>query len=565
MSLFPHCAFALELQDTVLVAGAAHDVCLVLTTNRELRRAERVRVEVWSVAQAGIGQGKGRVIVNEALWHDLFEIPLPAEGLAAGTHRFPLQLQIPADLGPVFTGEDCSRTHELQARLEVDWAVDPSAKFPLPIVSAPRTGQATPLVHRSPPDFARDFLVDLSLESNVLVRGQPLRGEVALRCATDKKCRRLVLRLGSRATVRIKGQEEIRRLPRQEVVIPMVDLEEERRVRFEIPTTEIDCTHLDGVLDSEVELSYALDLSWSSPTAGFAITVLPPGSELTGSPQIAPLLAKRSVVEGEHVRIQVADAPRNGAPGALVTMVFPDLALGTKLRELGLLDGFAQSPLLPEALANRHRLRSEAGTLDAIHRARLYDALLGDLESCNQLELDDESLRYHLTLADDSQFEKVHHEAVARGQRLTKAIAAFPFSPRLVAHEESWRMAAAASHALLLPHRPAIYGLSVSIRTSLGEPRVFPFTITADTGEIELRFHLEELDGMFAAREQLDRSPLLESVRDRAQLTWATPWQISMRAKQPSFDVHQAVLAAEILATWVMHARGEAQVTSPYR
>lgn len=566
--MFPRCSFAIELAESVLTAGTTQKVWVVVTADQAIPRAERVTISAQSLAQATLGSGRSRVVAREQLWLSSFDFPLPPEGLGAGSHRFECTLSIPASLGPAFVGEECAREHELWARLEVDWAVDPTAKFPLPIAAAPQQAAARPVLHRSAADFARDFLVDLSLESDVLVWGQTVRGEVAVRAAPDKKLKKLLLRLVSRDTVHLGGGQEERRTFRQEVSVPMVDLANERRVRFSIPIDErCACTHRDGYLDNDLELSYQLDLSTlaATPEASVALTVLPPGSTLTGASTLQPLHERRAIDEAAGlVRVQIADAPREGRLGAMVTLDFPDVALGIKLRELGLLDGFTSSPLLPADLTHRFHLRTHS-ELEQTHQLEFFTAALRELGVSNQIELTDVSLRYHLTLPNDAHFEIVHGQARERAKRMIEALLAFPFAERCRTREEAWRTVAAQPGALLLPHRPAIVGLSHALRTQHGEPRVFPFSLVTDADELVLLLDLEELGGSFSAREGLAVSPLLASLREHVTLFWMTPWRIGARAPQDRFGPKQAVAAVEVLAAWVMHARGEAVVSSPYR
>lgn len=573
MSVLPHCTFELQLDEPVLVSGTRTRARLVLGANQPIPRAERLMVAAQSLATAMVGSGRNRTSLRRTLWNSSFEFPMPSGGLPAGKHVYVFDLDVPASLGAAFRGEDCAREHALWVRLDVDWAVDPTASFPLSIVAAPVSTAVRPLLHRSAPSFAEDFLVDLSLESDVLVWGQPLRGEVAVRTTQEKKCKHLRLQLASRDTVFLDGASDVRRKTRSELRIAMSELSEGRRVRFTLPfDSRLSVTHQDGSLDSEVELIYALDLGWSLHDASIPIQVLPQGSKLEGAAQIQPL-HERHLRRGNTgvVRTQVTEAPRDGKLGAEVLLELPDLDLGIRFRELGLLDGFTTSPLLPPAMAHRYRLRTDS-PLEASLQTELFDALLGALDAedatslqQNEVVLDDRTLRYHLTLQQDEQFALVERGAHERSKRALQVISSWPFSPRLAEQETVWRTVAAQAGALLLPHRPAIVGLSFSLRTQLGAPREFPYEIRTHREELELLVHVAELDGTFRARGELGTSPMLASLREEATLDWGSAWTLRVRAPWRRFDPRRAVAAVETLAAWVMHARGEAVIGSPYR
>lgn len=561
MLLVPRCEFALELPEP-LVAGALVHATLVVTVDQTLRRAERVRITFESVSSARLGAEGAREHAKG--WEQSLEFPIAAEGLVAGTHRYRFELQVPAQLGPAFRTAQCSQEYEAKAELDVDWAVDPKRSFLVHVRAPPRNVKARPVHYRSGGNLSSDVVVQLAIDSDMLRVGDAVRGEIVVRARPGRQHDFVTLHLRNRFMIRMGAGATVF-APLETLRIPWSALVGGVPMPFVIPVPP-GARHSvrDGLIDREIELVCGLD--YREEEDGVLLTLLPAGSTIEGTEHarpLEPLRAQRSVDEQiGPIRMQLTEEPREGSLGALIALTYPDLALGTSFGELGLLGGFNSSPLLSAALGNRFFLRSKRGTVPDSQRAAFYDAALQLLASARELQLDDHGLRAHLSISQDSDFDAIVLQTRARARRIAGAVAAFPFALALRAEEDEWRTVSSTPGAFLLPHRPAIAGLVVALRTNLGEPRLFPYGIAADDGTLVVSLDLDADLAAFDARRQLGTTPTLATLRTQFELAWDRQRIV---ARTRSRDLRQAVDAAQQLAAWVIDARGEALVTSPYR
>src|SRR6201999_628142 len=103
------------------------DGVLELEAPEPIPRAEGAEIFIRTVAWAGYGGGKRRSVVRR----DVFSMPMRSEiprdvPLAAGIHRYPFTFDAPAWLPPNYQGYDCGISTVIEARLDVDWAIDPA-------------------------------------------------------------------------------------------------------------------------------------------------------------------------------------------------------------------------------------------------------------------------------------------------------------------------------------------------------------------------------------------------------------------------------------------------------
>lgn len=601
MALFPKCKFQVFLRNSgVLVAGERNEGTLVLHVPEHIPRAEHIYLDLHSEAWAGYGSGKSRRVERHQLLHLVSRVDLPKEGMPPGEHSYPFAFDLPPWLPPQLAGYDCAITHELKATLDVDWAIDPVERVFPRVVRPTGHGRRSVLVARSPNGFHDRIVLEATLSSSVVTEGEPLDGKIALRAGADAKFDAVVLTLARVATV-VMGRGDARRTDLAVIRIPAARLLGGEAVAFTFPPQEDTVPSFrSGHIDNSYVLHVACDIPWGfDPEFSVPFEMLPRGSVLEGElgsvalgserrRQIAHYVASRTgltegtspvLVHGREgpVRFALVDAPREGALGIEAALTYPKLGVDIRMRPLGMLDGFRQSPLLPAELQDKFFLRVEPPK-DRFDREPLGEpelhALLGGLGLADEVRIDDHRLAFHQRVEDDAEWIAKHAEnLVARAKVLASIIARLPF-PKVLAHTRpTWEATAVERSGSLVPSVPAIDGMSLGVRTIGGEERSFELAIVTVWEDGLARTEVDLSFPGFALPEHA--LPMLAGKVEHAMLgslrgtfvTLAAEGRHAIRAfTSKHVDDPRALFPAiEGLVAWVLEVRGERRADAPYR
>ncbi len=605
MALFPKADFQVLVDDGLIIAGKKLDGILVLDAKEDIPRAEHVDFTLRTTAWAGYGSGKSRSIVRRQMWNQPLHVDLPkGQTLPKGQHRYPFSIQIPPWLPPALSGPDCGLVHELEARLDVDWAIDPVTKL-CPRVEMPAgEGLRTPRSTRSPTGFHAKIVLEVTIASSVIAQDEPLVGEIALRSGHDARFDAIELSLASSVTVPM-GRGDIRRGAANMIRIPAEMMRSGEAVPFKFPPNpHLPPTYRTGFLDHDVVLGVSVDIPWAvDPAFEIMLHMLPAGSRIHGEASTAPVGSERlrrnaavmaqatglrvarppAMVEGVvgPVTLCVSDAAREGRLGLAVDLVFPDLELGTTLRPLGALEGFRDSPLLPAGskIRSGYLLRVKPHDarppVDDAVLAELFAAMLGGLDDADDLRLGDHHLGVHFALPnDESQRLVVIAEAVKeRAARIAQAIARLPFPASIAAARPAWEATAAEQSAVLVPSGPSLHGLVFRARVLSGEERAIQasvrtvWTKSGPETHVEVDLRSSPLpSAAWAAIASATPNELLRAVRaffptieplaGGSGVTLERPW---------TPDPHDLLSPMATFFDWVLDFRGERRVDAPYR
>lgn len=604
MALFPKCEFKVLLPNGTVVAGERLEGALVLDVPEPIPRAERVELFFRSVAVAGYGSGENRSVCRREMFVAPLAITLPAGApLASGTHRYPFAIDVPAWLPPRYLGQDCSIHHEIEARLDVDWAIDPKTSVVPHIQLARREGMARPLTIRSPNGFHESVVIEITLDSAVFSHDQPLTGQVALRSGHDARFDAITIALVSAATIRMargdrrKGASSMLRVPAER-------LRRGESVPFSfLPTAEILPTFKNGFIDHDVLLSVALDIPWAlDPSFEIALEMLPRGSTVYASGSVAGLVGAERIhglamamaqatglragrlptlLEDRvgAVTVRIVDGPRDGKIGLDTELLFPDLELGLRFRPLGVLEGFRSSPLLPPGIDEGYllRLSPERGrpTIPDDVIAELLRVLVGDLRSADEVQLDDHRVAFHLSVPHDGAqamvaFAQFVH---AKAQAIGDAIASLPFPAAFAAARPAWAATAAEQGATLTSTGPSLHGVTRSARVIGGEARTMRITIRTTWGEtgqpgIAVDVDLRDVPLPKTAWAALGGEEIaaLRGVRAAfPEIDGASVDAVTLASPSWANDPRSLFPPLEQFFGWVLDARGERRVDAPYR
>lgn len=597
MALFPKCSFEVLLSGGVFVPGRRVDGTLVLTAEAPIPRVDHVELAFHTRAWAVYGSGKNRSVLRRSVFDAPLRVGLPNEVLAAGTHRFPFAVDVPPWLPPGFSGPNCGIDHEIETRLDVDWAIDPKALRCPTIFMAPQLGRRATLNTRSPLGFHETIVLEVTLASSVLALDEPISGQIALRSGHSARFDAIDLSFTSVARITMGRGDARRGEEGYRVRIPAQSLRGGEAVPFQIPShPQFVPSFRSSFIDHDLVLAVSVDIPWASdPAFDIPLQVLPRGSTIHGDAtasvvgserlqRLASLMAQATglregraplLVEGAAgpVALRIADAPREARLGLDVDITFPDLELGIVFRPLGLLEGFRASPLLPPALAQRYLLRS---TRDDVALSSFMATVLEDLASADEIRFSDHHLGLHFLLPNDEPDRMVELARVAhaRAKAIADAIGRLPFPAATVAAQPAWQATAGEQGAFLVPTGPSLHGLSFRARVLGGEERVIGATIRTVWTEAGPINHVDV---------DLRAAPLPEAAR--ADLESGTPSDglRAVRACFPSAHVlaqgHGATLersdwsadprallpAIETFFWWLLDARGERRADLPYR
>ena len=280
-------------------------------------------------------------------------------------------------------------------------------------------------------------------------------------------------------------------------------------------------------------------------------------------------------VEGP-VTFALEDAPRGGDLGVEAMLTFPTIEVDVRLRALGMLEGFRDSPLLPAELRSEYLLRCEPPSgrfaTEPLDAATFHDLLSG-LGGASSVRMSDHHLAFHFVVEDDpARIANLAAFVADKAKRLAAALSAMPFPQALAAARPPWEAAARERGGALVPSAPAIVGVSVGVRTLAGEERRFRLSVTTEWGEELPRVRLDVDLGSLtlpAEAEQGARDPLahplLTSLRSvLEEITIDGPRLVRARAPFPE-DPRPLFAAGEVIVQWALELCGERRVDAPYR
>jgi hypothetical protein len=596
VSLIPKCSFEVLLSGGALVPGQRVEGSLVLTAPEPIPRTDHVELAFRTYAWAGYGSGKSRSVLRRDLFNAPFRVEVPKE-LPAGTHRFPFALDVPWWLPPGFTGGDCAIQHLVETRLDVDWAIDPTAKRYPVVQMAPQLGTRKPLSTRSPVNFHPEIVVEISLASTVVALGEPLIGQLALRGAAAARFDAVELLFGSIATVTM-GRGDRRRSPLgMRVRIPANALRSGEPIPFQIPPHQsFTPTSASSFIEHDLALVVSIDIPWAvDPAFEIELQVLPHGSIIEGDAttglvgserleRIAAIMAQETglrparapaLVDGlvGPVGLRISDAPHAARLGIDVDFTFPDVELGIDFHRLGMLEGFRQSPLLPEALARTYLLRVQRE--DPSSAAFIATALAG-LEGADEVRFSDHHLGIHFPLASDEPAPMVAlaRFATGRANAIGEAIRRLAFPASALAAQPAWLATAGEQSAFLVPSGPSLHGLVFGARVLGGEERSIRVSIRTDwtkegaAHEVDVDLTNAPLPAAgCAALDDETTGPELQPVRQVFASTHALGDGRGATLRHEGFvaDPRALLPAIEAFFGWVLAQRGEKQSDLPYR
>lgn len=603
MALFPKCSFQVLVSDGLVVPGKRLDGQLVVIAPEPIPRAERIDLAFRSNAWAGYGSGKNRRVVRRSMWLAPFRVAIQADPLPAGEHRFPFSVDVPHWLPPGYRGADCGLDHTIEVRLDVDWAVDPTMTM-VPLVAVlPREGVRTPYNTRSRPAFHESLVVDVTLASAVIAQDEPLQGHIALRSGHGATFDAIELAFMGTAAI-VMGQGDARPGASSSIRIPAEALRGGEAVAFQFPANQhVMPGFSSGFIDHRVMLRVTADIPWAfDPSFDVPLDVLPRGSVIHGEASegvvgverlrlLATAMAEATglrvgraptLVEGNvgPVGVRIVDAPRGSWLGIDVELTFPDVELGIELREIGMLDGFRTSPLLPAALQHKYVLRcSPIDERPPVHQdavAELVSVVLSELTNAAELRFSDHHLTAHFVLDNDGgeRMVGVARASLAKAKSILHAIGRLPFPSPVVATQPAWAATAAEQGAVLVPTGPTLHGLVMRARVLTGEERAAGFSIRTVWTKAGPATHVDlDLHGApvpktaWSELESKMPGERLRAVRAVFPTTHVTSQGTGATLERPeaTADPRALLSAIESFFGWVLDVRGERRVDSPYR
>lgn len=605
MSLFPKCSFEVLVAGGALMPGTRANGTLVVTAPEQIPRAEHVELELRSVAEAWYGSGKNSTVERRIMFRAPFHVDLPPGPLAAGEHRFPFAIDLPAWLPPAYQGPGCSIVHVVETSVEVDWAIDPKRTLYPAIAQVPRRGTRAPLTTRSPAGFHDSIVLEVTLATSVLAYDEPLTGHVALRSGHAARFDAVELTLGGSPTI-VMARGDRRLGAAVTIRIPADALRGGEAVPFRMPATgnQIPPSFRSAFIDHDVILGVSVDIPWATdPRFDLLLDVLPAGSTVDGVAgenvvggerlrRIASVMAQNTglreghpptLVEGNvagPVAVRITDAPRDARLGLDVDIVFPDVELGIDFRPLGVLEGFRGSPLLPAAVASGYLLR--CGMDDG--RPAVPDEALGafvsvalaDAARHESLRFSDHHLGIHVPLPNDElpRMISLAEAARAKAAAIADAIARLPFPEALAAAQPAWLATAAEQSAFLVPTGPSLHGLAFRARVTDGEERTMfaslrtKWTKKGPTTHVDVDLRgaplpksaWAELEGETPGERLRAVRAVFTSAHVMAQGNGAT-----LDRAEWTPDPRALFSAIEAFFAWVLEARGERRQDMPYR
>jgi hypothetical protein len=586
-----------------IVAGQRVEGVLVLDAPEEIPRAEEI--DMLFESEAWIAEGKyGN---SKVMFQAPFEIDLPKGApFAAGEHRYPFVLDVPEWLPPALEGGTFGIRHVIKTRLDVDWAVDPTAHYRWPPVHMPpRTATRRPLTTRSRPGFFGNLVVEITLLSSTIALGEPIQGQIALRNGHDADFPALDLALTSNFTL-VFDSGGRRHTPLSRVRLSAERLRAGETLSFSFPTTPpLQPSYKTAFIDHDVSIVVSIPVSAvlsDDPAFEVPLDVLPETSIVQGSVstsllggdrvrQLAAAMARETgLTEGAHapvlaygnvglVSVSMTDAPRLGKLGVDVDFTFPDLQLGILFRKRGVLEGLvgaATSPFLPPALWDRHlaiKPHDARPKLDDAALLPFFRAVFGG--SVEEARLSDHHFGAHVTIIDDEPQRMIElaREVCAQAKRIGDAIRALPFPEALKSARAAWQATADEQNAFLVPTSPSISGLVFRAQILGGEERTIRVDLrsiwNSEVPLLQARIDVRDASIPEASRHELDgdgKSPWLATVRSifPGPIAFSGGIVLLNGATWPH-DPRTLFPTLESFLGWILEARGERRVDAPYR
>lgn len=599
MSLFPKCTFEVAVPRGVLTAGERLEGTVIVDVPSPIERAKALLLTFSSITHAGYGSGNGRTTFEEPFFAKEWRVGLPpGKVLEAKVHRFPFTFDVPYDLPPACRGPDCHIEHSLEARLDVDWAVDPTVIFK-PEVEMPAVGcRRTPKTVRSPDGFDDRIVIELTLESTTVATDESLLGEIAVRGGQAGSFPTLLVELKEVFALSL-GPGDVRYKLHAQLRLKPEELSSGEPLKFSVPmsglTPAFRARHLGHRFILAIRTTALLG---RGKEFHVDVDVVPPGSSFTnvsGRPaavgsewlrQLGERLERETglvrvppphIVRGAvgAVEIAVDDAPSAGMLGIDVHYTLPNLGLGIAWTERGLRTAFRDGVALPEELAETYFLKLAprspvVGEHDPSLQAFIATILTG-LGAARDLRLSDDRLSVHYAFQEERENEitRLVIAAQERAQRITRSLTSLPFGAD-AASRAGWEALAAAQHATLVPTVPAIEGLSFSVRTSGGLSREIrgsirvDFTSKAPVTEVHLQFDEWPIRQPLAGGAESGASAEL-----RAQCNFSRLEADGRRAvlTRDGFvaDPSELLPLIEAFIDWLVEAWGERRADRPYR
>jgi hypothetical protein len=601
MSVFPEAKFQVLLPNGALEAGRSVSGELVIDAPEPIP-AEHINLCMRSTVWAGYGSDKSRSVVHEDIFFAPLHVDLPGY-LAAGLHRYPFVIDVPAWLPEPFDGDDCGVGHRIGVWLDVDWAPDVATSVKPMVVQRPREANRVPVVMRSREGLYQNLVLEVTLASSVIAHGEALEGQIAIRAGHDARFDAISLRLTSVAFI-LMGRRDRRRGDGMTINVPAAVLRAGEPVPFRFPTnTALPPSFQTGRLDHQWALVITADVGREvDPSFEIPVEVLPRGSKLYGVASgaiigsgrlryVTAAMARASglregrlpvLCEGASgpVSIRVTDVGREGRLGVMIDLTFPDVELGTTFRQPHNLASLGTAALFPAPLRDGYGHHLDGGSRRvAVAPEALeafFQAVLGELGKPDEVRMTDRSLALHYPIPND-EVERMSAIAVfakSKADQVAAAIAALPFPPELGAHRATWQTFAATEGATLVPSGPAIHGVVVRARILGGEERALRASVrtiwSKGAPSTRLEIDLAAAPLPKAARGELEAEVVVERVRAIRALFpeghVANEGQM-VTLERPGFteDPRAITAALDAVLAWTLDARGERRADSPYR
>lgn len=597
--VFPRCDFKFSVTEPRLFLGRPIVGQLDVVAPEPVPRAEFVLVtySVHAAAEYTTSDNKRRTERRE-LSRMVVKFDVPEGGLAKGTHAFPFAIDPPPGLPPTFDGCRCTVEHRLEARVDVDWAIDPVSAVALNVELPPIVGTRAPFATRTPPSFHDEVALEISLASTTIVQGEQIYGQIALRGGATKVDAIVIDAMRVAGLARRPNHEKVFTL-----TIPKAALASGDPVPFVIqPDPRGTPSFVGDPVSTSLDLVVSADIPWAlDPSMALRMHVVPPGSVLHGAADTAPVGAARVrqsarvmaeriglpegrtpvLVEGAigPVWVRVSDAPHGPKMGVRANFSFPDTELGIVFRPRGWL-GSGASPGLSPALAKLYTLAFEpdegAPPTAPEAAAAFVGALSSGLEGASSIQLGDGALSAHFTMFDDdgeriaTLASLVRHKA----EQIVSAVAALPPAPWMTpTTADAWRAAAAEVSAVLVANEPKLWRVPVSARLFGGVDVTIFATVGTRYGAEEKRTIVDVDLKTLPLPEGVDESTIVGSSSSTMTSIRAVFPHVSVRGKSATLaragtteDPRSILPILGELLSWVLEVRGlRREAAAPYR
>ena len=155
-----------------------------------IRIVAKRRVQIRGLSAEWIGREEARFGSGEYTVRKRYRSPrgpievLGPTVLEEGSHQYALDMIVPSNMSPSYSGKRCSTQHMLELRLHIPWWLDRRAIFELPVElgagSVRYPGEPIVFSSRAGGLEARKPYIEGSLASDVVAPGDVLRGAIAL-------------------------------------------------------------------------------------------------------------------------------------------------------------------------------------------------------------------------------------------------------------------------------------------------------------------------------------------------------------------------------------------------